>query len=197
MQPVLVQFDKHLEDEGWGKPPRYFAGKAVGDLVGDEGLIGFFPFLEIDGHPSEVLKALVAEGVTIDPPDSAGIALVVEGWRHLTADELHRDQPEKYEQLFTIAAEESSTGDLEEIQTLVQKGWSATVADLAAPTMPEELRKQIRNIILVLRTGIMLTLVRDRGGEPVLGEPISAERLPMSRVPHNMWQYLVGEPLTD
>lgn len=181
----LVAIDDWLEEQGWDQPARFHA------ILGSESDPKVKSIVELAGHPCDVLRELWREGVRVDG-DAFGLALTVEGLRHLTVAEIKVEKPEAYAELLTagIEAATEAGGDLDKIETYVQRAWEATMADVSPLSMPPDLTRRVRNTIVVLHTGWTTGVVRDIGGEPEVLDPVPPTRLTKSRVPHYMWQFL-------
>jgi hypothetical protein len=182
---LLLKLEEFLEEDGWGLPARLFSIK--GPLAEPK----IKPFADFQSHPCDILRDLWHSGARL-PDGAVGLALVVEGYRHLKPEEL----PDATRMQLLAEARKAEVAD-EEIETAVQNAWMATVQGLSAADMPERLRKEVRNSVAVLDNGWQMYVIRDRGGEPEVLEPIPPHRLERSRVPHFMWLFLTNQEPTD
>jgi len=186
-KPLLLGLEATLEEVGWGQPARFYV------IEGTEAEPTFRPFADIDGHPCDVLQGMWAEGIRA-PEGAIGLALVVEGKRHVRLDELKEREPEQYARICKAAAEEYGE---DEIETAVETAWVDTCFELSPILMPENLRVHVRNSVAVMHTGWTLTVIRDQDGEPEVLDPVPPKRLAQSRVPDFMWQFLTGKAPVD
>ena len=155
---LLLGLEEVLERAGWDRSPVLYV------VEGTEVEPTFRPFAEVTGHPCDVLQGMWRDGIRA-PEGAIGLALVVEGLRHLKLDEFRERAPEQYEQIHAVAAEEYA-GDVDAIQTAVETAWRDMCQDLSPATMPESRRIRVRNSVAVLQTGWTLIVVRDKGGDP-------------------------------
>lgn len=186
---LLLGLEKVLEEAGWDQVPRLYL------IEGSEVEPTFRPFVEVVGHPCDVLQQMWHEGVRV-PEATIGLALIVEGERHLRTAELEVRAPASYADLLKTAAEQHG-GDLDAIQVAVETAWTQTCAEVSPLSMPENFRVHVRNSVAVLHTGWTLMVIRDRGGDPEVLDPVPPKRLAESRVPDFMWQFLTGKEPVD
>lgn len=186
---ILLGLEEVLEEAGWDQPAMFYA------ITGTEAEPTFAPLAESPGHPCHALQGLWNAGVRV-PDKSIGLAWTVEGWRHLTLPELEEQEPGEYASLLEEVVEEHQ-GDVDEMQTAVQRGWDAFCLSNSPTSMPETLRIQVRNSVVVLSTGWTLMVIRDRGGQPETQPPVSPKRLKEARVPDFMHMFLTGTAPVD
>ena len=187
---LLLGLEGVLEQAGWDLPARLYV------IEGTEVEPTFTPLAEVAGHPCDVLHGMWSEGVRV-PEGAFGLALIVEGERHLNLDEFKERSPKGYEQIRAVAIEEFGDADEELIQTVVQTAWTDMCAETSPLSMPEQRRVHVRNSVAVLQTGWTIMVVRDQGGDPVVLDPVPPARLQQSRVPDFMWQFLTGKEPVD
>lgn len=186
-KPLLLGLEAVLEEAGWGQPARFYV------IEGSEVEPTFRPFADIDGHPCDVLQGMWGAGARV-PDGAIGLALVVEGERHLRVAELKERAPERYARIVEAAAEDYAA---EEIETAVENAWSDVCFEVTPILMPDNLRVHVRNSVAVMHTGWTLTVIRDQGGDPEVLDPVPPRRLTQSRVPDFMWQFLAGKEPVD
>lgn len=188
-QRLLLGLEEVLEGAGWDKPPRFYF------LTGTEIDPTFEAFAEVEGHPCDVLQGMWAAGVRA-PAAAFGMALVLEGERHLRLDELEARAPDAYASMLEDAAA-AFEGDLDALQMAVETAWAETCAEMSPAAMPEHLRVHVRNSIAVLNSGWTIMVVRDQGGQPEPRDPVPPTRLKNSRVPDFMHHFLTGREPVD
>ncbi|NUS02038.1 MAG: hypothetical protein HOV97_05685 [Nonomuraea sp.] len=186
---LLLELEEVLEESGWGRPAMFYV------IEGTEDKPVFLPFAEIAGHPCDVLQGMWRSGAR--PSERAiGLALVVEGERHLRLEEFKEREPEGYQGIYETAAEKYA-GDLDVIETAVETAWREMCSEVSPASMPESRRVHVRNSVAVLHNGWTLIVNRDQGGDPEALDPVSPTRLTQSRVPDFMWQFLMGKEPVD
>lgn len=186
---LLLGLEGVLEEEGWGQSPRLYS------ITGTEVEPEFAPFAAMGGHPCDVLHGMWLDGVR--PPEGAiGLALTMEGERHLRIEEVAERLPEAYAKMRAVAIEEY--GDDEEVvRTAVEIAWKDLCEQVSPLSMPEDRRVHVRNSVAVLHTGWTIMVIRDQGGEPEMLKPVPPQRLSESRVPEFMWKFLTGKEPVD
>lgn len=188
-EALLFKLEEVLDEAGWDRPARLYI------IEGTEIEPTFTPFAEVSGHPCDVLQGMWQEGVRAHE-GALGLALIVEGERHLRLEEFKERSPQGYETLRAVAVEEF--GDNEDlVRTVVETAWLDMCAETSPLTMPESRRIHVRNSVAVLQTGWTIMVVRDQGGDPEALDPIPPDRLKASRVPDFMWQFLTGSEPVD
>lgn len=191
LSKAMLLLESDLEARGWDQPIGVYA---IGGTMEDP-ILSKFP-IDVQAHPVELLQELWDHGVRIQP-QAIGIAVSSEAWRYLTLDEMAERDPERYE-TFTKLVEPLFEGLSEEERRkrLAQSLTQFQRTRLPGPaSMPDSLRRELRSITAVFRTGEIASAMRDRGGEPRfdLYRPGDSKRAYTGRVPEAMTKFLNNE----
>lgn len=196
IRDMLLNVEAQLEEQGWDRPARL---DVLHGLDQKSGILE--SFVELDGHPCDALHSMWQDGVRV-PQGAVGLVMVVEGWRMIRLDELQERVPDTYEQMRGFAVEASEklgidANDPDAVTAAMKQAWNQVVAGTRPSTAPENLRVEVRNAMLVTNVGWTFSVARDRGGEPIVGDPLPPQQVHKGRVPHFMWQFLNNIEPTD
>jgi hypothetical protein len=150
-----------LNTQGWDQPGRiYFLDEPTEDP--QVALAGIIPT-----HPVADLQAAYNEGFRV-PPETLGLVVSHEGYRHLTAEEVWERNPEMFERLKAYLVERGhdlTDVPVEQIKGYVKDHYYNTILpQLSAPgAMPDHMRAEIRVVNAMLRDGTCILVGQSRG----------------------------------
>lgn len=197
LKKLLLTLENDIDALGWDQPATLFVIAGTPEDPRFERLADV-----ISGHPCEIMQGLYDSGLRLDER-ALGLALANEAYRHLHLDELEA-LDEASALMVSQMLEEASKHFPEmtpeqvraEAEKVLMKMWMRTNRP---SEMPNELRRELRNIMAVFRDGTLAGVWRDRDDEPKLmgfdGERQDASRA--GRVPEHMLQLLRCERPQD
>lgn len=161
----VLLLENDLDALGWDQPPRLYA------VMGEPGDYRIELITEMQGHPVDWIKMAVCgvPGQRAQYPggrlndDVQGICLAVEGWRHPIAKDIEKTDPEVWNALVEMAHVVGIT-DEEQIAKHVNNALATLFENHAPSSNPK--RVEIRSIVVLMRDGRGISVLRDRGGEP-------------------------------
>lgn len=183
---LALDFDARLEGREWGSPAEYY-------LIGDGEFTLLWTLLE---HPADSLQTAWDQGKRA--ANAEALALITEGWRHLTLEEMAERHPDYFSDLLNEARARVADFDLPvDPEALMEDSWAEVLKTVAPAVMPVTLRTEVRNAVVIGRDGTQVYVIRERDGEPVALPTIPPEHITESRVPDYMHQFLNGKRPTE
>jgi hypothetical protein len=168
---------------GWDQPARVYQ---VTGTIDD-------PALELLTeqmlHPIGILDAAYHQGLTIDD-DSIGIAVSIESWAAVSFDEMRKVTPQMVDDI----AEKARANGLsdEAVEEAARTAWQKFLEIIPFESLPDDLREEVRTLIVVLKDGTIMLSSHARGREKI-SFSVPDPGFDVGWVPESMKLFLNGE----
>ncbi len=175
----LMLLESDLDAAGWDKPAGLYQ---FSEEVGSDP--SFEKMLDLDS-PVEDLQLIISR--TRPPDEVKGLVLATEGWRPITVEEAREIQHpmlvetertlgEMTEMLRTLGLNIDSYSEDEKTKAFA-RAWQDAIWHMAPDgrlsNLPEELRREVRSITAVTRSGEVYMVGRTRGEDPKLAQIVA------------------------